>query len=169
MQNSDAAILCVLYFLTGKLIDLSILTNTANIRYINLSTMTLRKLGIAILINLLLTLNQGSATTCKYSVDGVTLDLSALASETLTYVEGQFDYSYTPCRDGLDCTTGSDFMAIQTGNQCHYLARWNASVIPVISGDAFKLTYRNGEAGYVINNYNCILIIIYFFKCFSDN
>ena len=94
-----------------------------------------------------------SGTSCVWTVDNFILDLSGLSSTILSYNDSsnptKFVYEYTPCKNGLTCDSvdGGYYMATQTGNTCHYLAKWNATVQPKLSNGSYTLTYKNGADG----------------------
>ena len=100
---------------------------------------------------------QTQAATCKWTINGFVLDLSALSGQTLNYNDTatDFDYLYTPCKDYLSCND-YDFMAIQEREPyvCHGLARWNATVVPHYDDGSYSMIYTGGESGYVILIYN---------------
>ena len=92
------------------------------------------------------------ADKCVWTVDGFDFDISSLEGTILEYsdVSTEFNYSYTPCKNDLDCgSSKKDYMAVQTkaGGNCHELATFNESVVPKEKGNALELHYTGGESG----------------------
>ena len=93
----------------------------------------------------------GAPSDCQYTADdGFKLDLSSLYGDILWIVDSKWNYSYSPCQDGVPCDTAG-VMANQINTDTlactSYLAQWNASVTPKHSGGSYTLTYRNGQSG----------------------
>ena len=90
---------------------------------------------------------------CKYVVSGISLDLSPLQGETLLINDSKWTYEYTPCEDGLECSSGSlpfivmaDQIKTEDDTCTSYLAYWNKTTQPKYSDGIFTFTYANGES-----------------------
>lgn len=92
----------------------------------------------------------GAASDCSFTAsDGFSLDLSSLYDDVLWKVDSKWNYTYSPCQDGINCETASVMVNqynTETETCTSFLALWNSTVKPKKSGNAYTLTYRNGQS-----------------------
>ena len=106
----------------------------------------------------ILALCNGSETQeCVFtdsSGSGNILDLRAVKNKTLNGSDGSYNYFYTPCSNGLECTTETrtdtamNVMSRQPDDICYVLSCWdNGQTQPMYdeTDGTWRFEYMNGE------------------------
>eukprot|EP01084_Bolivina_argentea_P308460 533408_1 len=107
----------------------------------------------------------------KDTKSSLVLDLTALAHTVLSLqdVGTNWTYSFTPCRQGNECTnigptdTGMSIRTNDKNNNCEILSNWDDSIRPVFTeiDDTWTFEYQNGN----ICNNKTIPIFYAYFAC----
>ena len=111
-------------------------------------------LGIGLLFNINCIAQRDECIFADKDGSGYSLDIRALAGANILGTDNEYEYNYTPCRNGDECqnATGTDTgMAVQrkdSDNECFILANWDyGDVEPSYDTNeqVWKFEYQNGN------------------------